>query len=305
MLSREHPGREGASRERRFGTTLTELLVVLVLLVMVGGAIIRVAVGQQRFLGAVEQVMRMERTVREGVDIPRGELRAVVPGTGGIYQMAPNRVEFRAPVGSSVICAVDSTRTTIAIPARLSWSALSSWIASPRVGDTLLVFDAAIDSTPPGWRIHTLATELSPGGRCDVTTGLARTSSEESAALTFRLTTPLEPATGAGSAVRFVRRSRYELYRAGDSRWYLGFLDCAPARAVPCGTIQPVSGPFETDGVRFSYSDSAGATATDPTRVARIDVLSRAATTTPLRAIGFALGFHSDSVLASIALRNR
>lgn len=300
MLSRKCTG-----RGYRCGTTLVELLVVLVILAMVGGTIMRVAVGQQRFLGAVEQLMQMERAVREGADIPRGELRGAVLESGGIYEMAPNRVEFRAPVGSAVLCAVDSSRTTVVIPDRLSWSALSSWIASPRLGDTILVFDAAIDSAPPGWRIHTLANELTAGGRCEVTTGLAPTSSDESAALTFRLTPPLEPAIEAGAPVRFFRRARYELYRASDSRWYLGFLDCAPARAVPCGTIQPVSGPFEADGVRFSYSDSTGAPATDPARVARIDVLSRAATNAPLRAMGFALGFHSDSVLASIALRNR
>jgi hypothetical protein len=135
--------------------------------------------------------------------------------------------------------------------------------------------------------------------------GLARTSAEENDALSFRLTPPLESSVGAGASLRFVRRARYQLYRAGDGYWYLGFLDCAPARSVPCSTIQPVSGPFAPAGVRFTFVDSTGTVTADPAHVARVDVLSRAESDAPLRAMGLALGVYSDSVLASIALRNR
>lgn len=293
------------SRVRRSGTTLVELLAVLALLAMVGGAIMRLAVGQRRFLDAAERVMETHRTAREGADIPRQELRAVAPATGGIYDMAAGRVEFRSPIGSSVLCGTDSSRTTVTIPDRLAWSALTSWIAAPREGDTVLVFDAVSDSALPVWRAHTLGTVPAPGGACPKATGLARTIAEESAALSFQVAPPLEPTIEAGAALRFFRRARYELYRAGDGRWYLGFLDCAPARSVPCSSIQPVSGPFEPGGVRFDFRDSSGALTSDPARVARIDVLSRTVSSAPLRAMGFALGFHSDSVLASITLRNR
>ena len=287
------------------GTTLLELLVVLVLLTLVGGAILHVAVGQQRFLDAVERVMETHRTVREGVDIPRQELRAVAAASGGIYGMAADHVEFQLLIGASVICDLDSSRTTVAIPDRRSWSTLTSWVVAPREGDTVLVFDAATDSRAPRWWVHTLTTAPAAGGRCPVKSGLARTAAEEGAALAFQLAPPLELTAGAGAALRFVRRARYQLYHAGDGRWYLGFLDCAPARAVPCSTIQPVSGPFPAGGVRFAFRDSTGALTSDPARVVRIDVLSSAQSTSSIRAIGFAFGFYADSTVASIALRNR
>ena len=293
------------SGARRHGTTLLELLVVLVLLAIVGGAIMRVAVGQQRFLAAAERVMEAHRTSREGADIPRQELRAVAPASGGIYDMADDRIEFRSLIGASVVCEVDTSRTTVSIPGRLGWSGLTSWIVAPRERDTVVVFDATSDSAPPRWRAHTLATAPSPGGRCPSASGLARTTAEESDAIAFQIAPPLELPIGAGASLRFLRRARYQLYRAGDGRWYLGFLDCAPARSIPCSTIQPVSGPFPPGGVRFAFRDSAGALTVDPTRVARIDVVSRAESDAPLRAMGFALGVYSDSVLASIALRNR
>jgi type II secretory pathway pseudopilin PulG len=88
---------------RRAGTTLVELLAVLVLLAMVGGAVMRLAVGQRRFLDAVEQIIETERTAREGAEIPRQELRGVAATSGGIYEMAADPVDFRSLTGSSVI----------------------------------------------------------------------------------------------------------------------------------------------------------------------------------------------------------
>jgi hypothetical protein len=293
------------SRVRRRGTTLVELLVVLVLLAIIGGAIMQVAVGQQRFLAAVEQVMEVHRTSRDGAALPRQELRTVTPASGGIYDMAADRIDFRSLIGSPVICAVDTSRTIVSIPGRLAWNRLTSWIVAPRERDTVLVFDAASDSASPRWRVHTLASVPVLGGRCPMASGLARTVAEESDALSFQLSPPLDVAAGMGAPLRIFRRARYQLYRAGDDRWYLGFLDCAPSRATPCSTIQPVSGPFVPSGVHFSYRDSTGASTADPALVARIDVLSLAASSAPLRAVGFALGIYSDSVLASISLRNR
>jgi hypothetical protein len=293
------------TRVRRRGTTLLELLVVLVLLAIVGATIMRVAIGQQRFLAAVERVMEVHRASREGADIPRQELRMVAPASGGIYDMAADRIDFRSLIGSAVICDIDTSRTIVSIPGRLAWSRLTSWVVAPRERDTVLVFDSASDSAPPRWRVHTLASAPALGGRCPTGTGLARNAAEESDALSFQLMPPLEPTVGVGALLRFVRRARYQLYLAGDGAWYLGFRDCSPARSVPCSTIQPVSGPFAPAGVRFSFLDSAGVVTADPARVAQVDVVSRAASFASLRAMGFALGIYSDSVLAITVLRNR
>lgn len=287
------------------GTTLVELLAVLVLLAMVGAAILRIAVGQQRFLDAVDRIIEARRTVREGVEIPRQDLRAISPASGGIYSMAADMVEFRSLTGVSVVCGFDSSRTLVSIPDRYAWNALTSWVASPRQGDTVLVFDAVRDSEPPVWRAHILAADPARGGICPVSGGFSRSSIEEGAALQLQLIPALEPGIGAGAALRIVRRARYQLYRAGDSRWYLGYLDCLSTRSVPCSTIQPVSGPFVTAGIRFLFRDSSGVETSDPAAVTRIDIVSRATTDVALRAAGFASGGYTDSVVASVALRNR
>jgi hypothetical protein len=289
----------------RVGTTLVELLAVLVLLAMVGGAIMRLAVGQRRFLDAVGQIIETERVAREGADIPRQELRGVAPTSGGIYEMAADHVDFRSLTGGSVICTIDSSRTALTIPDRRAASALTSWITAPREGDSVLIFGIDADSASARWHAHTLVTAPVPGGLCPVSTGLASTSAEEGDALSLQIAPPLGPAIGSGAVLRFFRRARYESYRAGDGRWYLGFFDCAPARSVPCSTVQPVSGPFATGGIRLEFRDSSGVGTLDPSRVARIDVLSASVSTVPLRAMGFALGFRFDTVRASIALRNR
>jgi hypothetical protein len=108
-----------------------------------------------------------------------------------------------------------------------------------------------------------------------------------------------------GAALRFVRRARYQLYRASDGLWYVGHLDCLPSRATPCATIQPVVGPFESNGVHFAYRDSTGAVTSDPTRVARIDVHARAPGLRMPHAGGYASHGSADSLLITIAPRNR
>jgi hypothetical protein len=265
----------------------------------------RLVVSQRRFLDAARVTMEIERSVREGAEIPRQELRAVSAASGGIYELADDHIDFRSLTASSVLCTVDSSRTVVSIPARLAWSALTSWIAAPREGDTLLVLDSSVDSVPPVWRVHKLQSVPILGGRCPVSTGLALTSADESAALTFDVAPPLEHSIEAGAALRVFRRARYELYRASDGLWYLGFLDCAPFRSVPCSAVQPVSGPYTRAGIRFAFRDSSGAATGDPARVARIDVLARAESRIELRAGGFARGFRSESLTAIIALRNR
>ena len=290
---------------RARGTTLVELLAVLVVLALVSAAIMRTTVSQQRFLDAIVRIIEMRRTAREGVDIPRQDLRAISPGSGGIYAMSAEMVDFRSTLGASVACRIDGSRTSVSVPDRGAWSALTSWVASPRQGDTVLVFDQALDGEPPLWRVHTLAADPSPGGVCPVSGGFARTTADEAAALELRMAPPLEPTIRAGAALRFVRRARYQLYRASDGQWYLGYLDCLASRSEPCSTIQPVSGPFATTGIRFLFRDASGTETSDPASVSRIDILSRATTTVALRAMGFAGGVHTDSVVASIALRNR
>jgi hypothetical protein len=79
-----------------------------------------------------------------------------------------------------------------------------------------------------------------------------------------------------------------------------------------CGTLQPVAGPYlaysattANTGLRFAYFDSLGNTTTSPTQVARIDIIAKAQTDNPIRMPGRPEAYYSDSLVVTVALRNR
>ncbi|HEV7705174.1 MAG TPA: hypothetical protein VGO46_12820, partial [Gemmatimonadaceae bacterium] len=119
---------------------------------------------------------------------------------------------------------------------------------------------------------------------------------EASAAISLSLSPPLDSAVAPGAIVRVVRRARYELYRASDSRWYLGYLDCLSSRATPCNIVQPVAGPFAPGGIQLAYLDRSGALTANPASVARIDALAIAERRSSPAVL--------DSLSTTIALRN-
>lgn len=160
------------------GVTLVELLAAMALTGLLAAAILRVTVSEQRFLHDIESMIETRRAVRAGVGIPRHDLRAVAPESGGIYQMAAGMIEFRLALGSSVICRLDSARRRVGIPSRTAWSGLTSWVTAPRRGDTVLVFDGTWDSTLAPWEVHVLADDPSAGGICPVSTGFAGSAAE-------------------------------------------------------------------------------------------------------------------------------
>jgi type II secretory pathway pseudopilin PulG len=285
------------TRRSRSGASLVELVVVVVVLAILGTATLGVVIRQERFYRAQADAIESRATVRDATALLQSELRALTPTDGDLYAINPGAVEFRATLAQSAICTISASRQHITIPPEHLASGIPlTWLGTqPEVGDTLLVL--ATDSTlGDSWRRHVLTANPSSTGTCPVATGLTTTVAEESAALTLAVDPPLDTAVGPGTLVRVVRRARYELYRASDSRWYLGYLDCLASRATPCNVVQPVSGPFAPAGVRLAYLDRGGAPTTDPLRVARIDVLAIAARRSAPATL--------DSLATTIALRN-
>ena len=70
--------------------------------------------------------------------------------------------------------------------------------------------------------------------------------------------------------------------------------------------IQPLVGPLiGSNGVTFSYYDTAGAVTAVPTQVAQIDIVLRARTVAPIRTAGTGVqAYRIDSVVTRVALRN-
>lgn len=281
----------------RPGASLIELVVVIVLLAAVGSTTMGVVIHQERFYRAQADAIDARATVRDAASVLQSELRALTASDGDLYAIAPGTVEFRTTLAQSAVCTISLSRREITIPPEhLASGAPLTWIGTqPESGDTLLVL--ASDSTLANrWDRHALTSAPSRTGTCPVSSGLTTTAADAGAALTLTVSPALDSAIAPGTLVRIVRRARYELYRASDSRWYLGYLDCLASRATPCNVVQPVSGPFAPAGIQLAYLDASGAPTANPRLVARIDLLAIAERRSSPATL--------DSLATTIALRN-
>jgi len=287
------------TRAPRAGFTVVELMVGLVVATIVGMAAITIAVRHEHLAFALEQIMGSRRALREGTDALRYDLRSTAPQHDAIYAMGASFVEFRMATGFSILCALDSTRTTLTFPARASSTPnVTSWIVAPEPGDTVMIFAAPRDSA--AWHTLAVASAPTPGRTC--APGFVAAGGG-APTLALRVATPVTSDVETGAVLRFIRRARYELYRAADGAWYLGFRDCLSTRATPCATVQPVSGPYALSGLQFRFLDSAETPTTDPRRVSRIDVVLHASTAMNLHVPGIRSGAFTDSVLFTIRPR--
>lgn len=309
------PWSDRAQARRRSGFSVVELLVVLVLFAIIAGAATRSLRGQQRFLRGASELAEMRSQLRQAVHLLPAELRSIAPTAGDIHAWSRSAVAFRAMSGSSIICARLSD-FILAIPSRGEEGApaLTSWLVTPRAGDSVLILDPgrAVGRSDDQWRLHEVdgiawsqsAAECGPfaapsgGGHLRV-----QVSGR-----------PLSATIAAGGAVRFFRPVRYSLYRGGDSRWYLGGSECSAARTPSCSVIQPVSGPYRAlaredaeSGLVLSYFDREGRTLDpgrdDPRRVGSIGVIVRADAGSWWKKAGHTVPLR-DSLAFLVAIRN-
>jgi hypothetical protein len=228
--------------------------------------------------------------------------------------MASNFVEFRSQLGATIVCTIDPTRTVITVPPLnvATGAALTSWLAPPATGDTLLIFDpgSTTGAVSDTFNIYTLTALPTSNASCPNTTGLTTTAGEATAGYTFKVTPALTPGTTVGSPIRIIRRARYELYQALSGNWYLGYQDCVPSRVPKCNQLQPIAGPYVapntagTGGIVFTYRDSLGVVTTDVSLVRRVDIAARAQTSVAVHTSGYKSGPMTDSMFVSIAPRN-
>lgn len=286
----------------RRGFTLAELVVAIVIAGVLAAAVMDVVIRQQRFFAADARAAAMRAAVRQAADILSNELRPLTPRDGDLYAAAADHVDFRMLLGASVLCTIAAGRDGAVLPPTRAASALglTAWVAAPVRGDTLLVLDAgARDPGDERWTRHVLTADPATHAPCPPATGFTGSAAEGAAGWELHLWPLLAATVRPGAAVRFVRRARFELYRASDTRWYLGFADCLASRAVPCAVVQPVSGPYDAGGIRFTYLDSLGAAAAEAD-VARIviDIVASAAGAAP------GVARSRDSLRATVAVRN-
>ena len=301
------------------GATLIELIVVLALGGGVCSLMLTMVARQQRFHTGVNAVVEGKRGTRDAIELLARELRpiattsaALAPHGADIYAMSDSAITFRAHLGSSVVCAVDADRTTVTLPGTNGPASqrLSTFIALPRAGDSLFIFDrgATPSRDDDAWHRFALAANLAGGFCARRPVGLAASDAEGAFALSLALTTPIPTTIDVGAPVRFFRPTTYSLYRTSVGDWALGVSVCAGGS---CAVRQPISGPYQppssgtAKGIALEFLDASAVATTNPGSVARIDVVARTRSATPLDIAHIRGTRYHDSLTTSIAVRNR
>lgn len=304
-------------RRSRSGFTLTEMMVTLMILGIVGGAIFRVLVKQQQSYNDTRKQADMQREIRLTSSYLPGDLRSLSSAGGDVIQMDEDKIAFLANIGSAIICDKTSTTHFAVPPLNAAHVTTTNWYALPVPGDSVFLYD---DSTSAGseddvWRRRGVQTVDQNSGYCP---GLPYTDATQDAGkMRFRFGVggasgdAIPSTTRLGAVVRFARPVRYRLYQEASRKWYIGF-----EQYIGGGwsAIEPVGGPFRpyaaTDagesGMQFRYFDSLGVRLTslaDAKRLSRVDVYLRTnagiASVTERRPNDI-----RDSVMMRIAVRN-
>lgn len=294
-------------RLSRSGFTLVELVVALALFTIVATLMLGIVRGQQRFHLGVLEIVDAKRSVRHAVALLYGDLKPA--SSSDIYAISDTSITLRVTRGASYVCAIDSTRATLTLPsiARAGIGGLTTILAMPRAGDSILIFDPGESPVPDGdrWHPHTLTAD--PGSAaCPMRPLGIAASDAEAAGIAITVAPPVPQTVPLGAPIRFFIPARYALYRS-TSGWMLGYSACPRGT---CGARQPLSGPYMpfasggTPGLSFRYFDTLGAEMMDPRRVARVDVVARARSASTLDVAHIRGERYQDSLAMPIALRN-
>lgn len=301
----------------RGGFSLVELVVAMAVLGVVAGAIHSGLSRQQRVFRAIASMVAMRADVRDAAAVLESDLRTISP-LDTIPLAADSAVEFYGMLGSSVSCDSAPGYTVRIPPERLaSGAVLTALLASPDSGDQLLMYndDSAYVAGEPRWERHAIASVSTQAASlaCPSSTGFTAAGDATEPAYLIVLRREASAGIRRGAPVRFIRRSRYSLYRSA-SRWYLGSRRCNAVGPSVCGVVQPLSGPYAPYsasgaggiGLRYFDSDRAPLTPAEArVRAARLDISVRSAAAMMTRPGLATVLQYEDSARLSLALRNR
>ena len=295
----------------RRAVSLVELLIGIVVAALVVLMAVSHVVRHQRIYDAIAAGIDLRTRLRDASDLVAADLRGSSSAGDSILFASDTAVEFYSAIGSSTVCtAPTSARITLPPDTLASGRALSSWVTTPDTGDYVLIFKDSSSASPAGWtraRIASFGTTPTFTG-CPLSAGLLSASDVGSGrSYEVSLTSALTAGVHRGHPVRIVRRVRYDVYRGGDGKWYLGYRRCTGG----CAPVQPLSGPYEGSvgpPIKFRYFTHSGASlaGSGPTTdVARVEIVSRARYRRPVRLPGLSAPLVADSATVTVAIRNR
>lgn len=283
------------------GFTLAELLVALVLFGIVSTAIYQLLVNNQRLYRQQTQRIELNDNVRSAVAIFPAELRALDaadPSGSDIIEMTDTSVAYKAVRVLRWTC--DSLETGTQLSMDTTVYALRTIDPSY---DSLLIF---ADSNP-------MRREDDHWYHADVTSAPQSGSGCTNGAVKLNIALNLPRASSntqlvarddvlMGSPVLAFELVRMMSYQDTFGDTWLGMQRYR--KTSGWSTLQPVVGPLQSGGLRFTYYDASGAATTDPSQVARIEIAVIGRTSQMLRLSTGHMGYLLDSLATQVALRN-
>ena len=289
---------------RRRGFTLIEIMIAVTLLGIIGSILTTVLVRQQRFHRAVAQVTDARSRMRDIATILPTDLRSISTSGRDILGISDTSIQFRAFVGSSIVCNY-ATTTVIELPPQelVSGNVLASWINPPQPNDVVYAYNSGTEAgnQDDSWDTYTITdtTSAAEAGWCPISRGF--TAAGDASARRYRITlnaAPNQARVEIGAPLRFAREVRYSVYLASDGQWYIGFQACSPhasygtagtcgAREVLAGPVKPGTADTLTSGFYLVYKKRDGT---------RVTTLSTADT---IASIGIGIRTTSGSLLGA------
>ena len=310
---------------RRPGFTLSELLIAVVLVGMVGASIITVLIRQQRFYRATSDLLETRSQIRQALSALPSDLRSVSSASGDIRAMSATEIDFDATIGSGIVCETGAAlleQDIYLLPPAAQTARFTGWVSAPQPGDRVAVYSeaAAAFSAPMRLRPNpgsgAVMDLIAPAAACAGSPFLTAAGDNllQRPRLRVDLTQAGAVAAAANMPVRVLRRVRYSLEQApDDAQWYLAYREFEQDMVTP-KDAQILSGPYRplaadtTSGLSFAYFDAAGAALpnTALTQVARVEVVVRGLTAggTPGSGSTRADGRLADSDRLIVGLRN-
>lgn len=288
----------------RAGFTLIELLIVVSLLGIIGTMLTTIMVRQQRFHRAVMNVTDARARMRDVSTIMPTDLRSISTAGGDLLVISDTSMQFRAFVGTSIMCRFQSAQV-IELPPKVlaSGNVLSAWINPPAPNDIAYIYNegAEAGNADDSWQPFTISDTASStdAAVCPSTLNPPFTTAADNNARRYTISlsaAPVQAQVDPGAPIRFAREVRYSIYQATDNQWYVGYQRCTPnavyGQPGTCGSREVLAGPVAagtgdtlTSGLYFVYRNKAGT---------RLTALSAADT---IASVGIGIRTTSESLL--------